>query len=298
MNKKYYNDQYLNEMFSDKNVEELNPVINAGTWTRVFAIRNFVEKILNCIDKNENVNIICLGCGLDTMYFNLKEKFANFKFYEFDLQEPTEKKIECINKSNKLKECININEAKVGKDCICSKDYCILSCDVADVDKFNQKLCDLKIDFDCFTIVISEFLFFSFNKNTVHNVLTNFKKCFKNLVLIEYDLVNCNDEFGKQMIAKFKERNIDIPGFEAFPDVESHSQRLLAAGFDKSEFVDMLDFYQNCIPKEEKDKVEKIEDYNKTEDWRQWQSHACFGYGLKLTDKYNFINDCLKLKKL
>jgi [phosphatase 2A protein]-leucine-carboxy methyltransferase len=48
------------------------PLINRGTWTRVFSVRslvnNFIEKF-----KDTKVQILSLGAGLDTNFFYYAE---------------------------------------------------------------------------------------------------------------------------------------------------------------------------------------------------------------------------------
>ena len=47
------------------------PLINRGTFTRVYSINHSVEKIIASVPKEQNINIIVLGSGYDTMFFKL-----------------------------------------------------------------------------------------------------------------------------------------------------------------------------------------------------------------------------------
>ena len=78
------------------------PIINRGTWSRVFAITSTVDKVVNSLKINiENkdqrqLQIINLGAGLDTLYFNLKDKYedqVNLKFIELDYEQIVQKKV-------------------------------------------------------------------------------------------------------------------------------------------------------------------------------------------------------------
>jgi hypothetical protein len=45
------------------------PIINRGTWARVFAIRQIISKFLLAYQNYDHVNILSLGAGYDVNYF-------------------------------------------------------------------------------------------------------------------------------------------------------------------------------------------------------------------------------------
>jgi len=66
----YFTDDY-SHLFT-KSTKKMMPLINRGTWTRVFSVRslvnNFIEKF-----KDTKVQILSLGAGLDTNFFYYAE---------------------------------------------------------------------------------------------------------------------------------------------------------------------------------------------------------------------------------
>ena len=97
------------------------PIINRGTWARVFAYRTVILRYLKA-HKDQNVNILSLGAGFDTTYFWLedvlgKEDLAELNpglitYIEVDFDEIVEKKIHMIKKSDKLMSLIYKSESE------------------------------------------------------------------------------------------------------------------------------------------------------------------------------------------
>ena len=49
------------------------PIINRGTWTRVYSIRQVLLRFLKAYGAvNQKVNIVSLGAGYDSTYFWLR----------------------------------------------------------------------------------------------------------------------------------------------------------------------------------------------------------------------------------
>jgi tRNA wybutosine-synthesizing protein 4 len=78
-------------------------MINRGTWSRVYAVSRmllkFVDFVRNFNETNNTnipVQILSLGAGFDTSFFNLKSTFPNvcFNYIEVDYQEVVVKKVE------------------------------------------------------------------------------------------------------------------------------------------------------------------------------------------------------------
>lgn len=285
------------------------PILNRGTWSRVYSILSPVQKILQSVSENNpgvNVNILSLGSGYDTSYFLLKQKFDNFKFFEFDYGEITSRKIELIKKSKLLQSVLKSAqdnsedlgfEVKANNLYSKSKDYYILECDITNYNKLNEQLCSVPdFDFTSPTIIIAECLLVYLKKETTHQMLQNFTMNFKNLVFLLYDLVGANDNFGKEMVINLLDRDIKLFGYEDVPDVGTQIDRLLKTGFTKAEVCDMLEYYVHCIPLEERKRIEHLEFVDEFEEFNLLQNHACFGYGTKLEDKFDYLNDAVKIK--
>jgi hypothetical protein len=289
-------------MVSKKNNKQLIPILNRGTWSRVYSITSSIEKVLKSVKEYNpeiDVNIINLGSGFDTLYFILQNKFDNFKYYEFDYDEIVYKKMELIKKSKTLTDVITQNkkiEIKIGKGCLTSKNYSLYECDVINYEQFNQIICSIK-DLNCSnpTIVIAECLLVYLKKDISESILVNLTSTFKNIIFLEYDLVGAHDNFGKEMVYNLLDRDIKLSGYEDTPDVMSQIKRLTKTGFKQVEVYDMLEYYEKYIDKMEKSRIEHLEFVDEYEEWKLLQSHACSGYGTKLEANYEYINTALKL---
>jgi hypothetical protein len=281
-----------------KSSKSFLPIINRGTWSRVYCITSSVQKILkelNDLDPNLKVNILNLGCGFDTFFLSLRANYDNYRYYEFDYSEIVIKKLELIKKSQKIKNLIGTYEIKSGS--LFSHFYSLLQCDCTDYQEFNKILCSISdFDFSLPTIVISECLLVYLKKDVSTQMLHNLTNNFKNLVFLEYDLIGAEDNFGKEMIINLLERDIRLYGYEDTPNIESQRERLIKSGFVTAEVCDMLTFYEKIIPKIERSKIESKEFVDELEEWNLLQGHACYGYALKLDQKYEFLSDILKFQ--
>ena len=301
--KKYHDDPFVFEMEKKKSYKTFLPIINRGTWSRVYTIYSNISKILENIQENNpdiKVNIISLGAGYDTLYFKLKQNYNNFQYIEFDYSNITYKKIELIKKSTTLKELLNLDgDSKVEKGNLLSKDYFLFECDITDNSAIDAKLCEIpNFDFTVPTIVLAECLLVYLKKETSYSILKNFTTIFKNIILLEYDLIGANDEFGKEMIHNLLEkRDIKLYGYEDVPDVHSQIERLKKTGFNQVEAYNMLEYYTNFLDINEKKRIEALEFVDEFEEWNLLQSHSCFGYGLKVEEKYSYLADIIKINK-
>lgn len=307
VSKKYYSDAFINEMEIKKINKKFLPIINRGTWSRVYAIQKNLEKLLSALYENDSdskINIINLGAGFDTMYFSIKEdlKFNNFTYIEFDYPEITNKKIEMIKRSKKLSEIIQLDEFETSNMSINitkrinskSKDYFIIDADITNYEILNEELCRIpNFDFSVPTVIISECLLVYLDKVTTYQIMHNFTTNFKNLIILVYDLIGSEDNFGKEMIFNLMERGIKLSGY--LIDADAHIERLKICGFNKVQMSDMLTYYNYNIDHKEKIRIENLEFVDEFEEWNLLQSHACYGYGTKLQENYEYLNLILKI---
>ena len=225
------------------------PLINRGTFCRVYSINSTIYKIIENIPKDQNINILVLGSGFDTLYFNLmNQKHTNITFLEFDFQE-------IINKKNKI-----IEHSKILKG-IKNDNYYLLSCDITKNTKFKETIESTipKNKIDDLTIVICECLLVYIERETTIDMLLTLKNLFPNLIIIEYDLVGANDAFGKEMIDNLQMRNIELKGFVEVPDIKSQIERLKDCKMDQVEIVDLLYVYNKMVPRDERRRIDMLE---------------------------------------
>ena len=112
----YFKDEYCSLFL--KNKRKMYPIINRGTWARVMSYRFMIQKFVNTF-KDDQIQILSLGAGYDTVYFWLHdvmgEDINRVKVVEVDYRDVTEQKIQVIKKHEQLFSKIvnNEDEAKL-----------------------------------------------------------------------------------------------------------------------------------------------------------------------------------------
>ena len=155
-----------------------------------------------------------------------------------------------------------------------------------------------KFDLNVPVFIIAECVLVYLKIDDTLNLLNFFNQKFNNIVMIEYEVINPFDEFGKKMKENLLERNCVLFGIEDTPSVESHIKRFQNTGFNQVEVYDMLSLYNKIIIKEEKIRIEKLELMDEFEEWNIIQSHYCFGIGVKYDIQYDDLGKCMKLQNL
>ena len=156
---------YLKDNFADcfvKEVVQKDITINRGYWSRTLAIQQTVRNFLTRrsdedITKRQVLN---LGCGYDTLYFNLNtekdHQYVDYSFVELDLSCVIKKKIEFIEKEEKLKAAFSGPLENINDRLLKAKNYYLGDCDLRDLEDFEQVLVNSEIDFNAPTLIFTE----------------------------------------------------------------------------------------------------------------------------------------------
>jgi tRNA wybutosine-synthesizing protein 4 len=284
----YYKDPFICYMEPGSNHKKFLPLINRGTYCRVFAINSKLHEAINNFRKldeykNSKINIIILGSGFDTTYFNLmSEGYTNIEFYEFDYKEIIDKKLKYISKAKPLLNIINKNK----------NNYHLINCDITNKKLFTETLNNIKTQENDLTIVICECLLVYIEESVTIEMISCLTDKFSNMYLLEYDLIGPDDPFGKEMVDNLKTRDIYLKGFDDVKNINDQINRLKKLNFEDINIVDMYHVYFNVLPVEERKRIEKLELMDEFEELNLLQRHACFGFASKCkNDKFkNLIN--------
>ena len=277
----YYKDPFILYMEPGSNHKKFLPLINRGTYCRVFAINTKLHELINNfrkIEKDSKINIIILGSGFDTTYFNLmSEGYSNIEVYEFDYKEIIDKKLKYISKAKPLVEIINKNK----------NNYHLINCDITNKKLFSETLNNIKIGENDLTVVICECLLVYIEENVTLEMLSCLTNKFDNLYILEYDLIGPDDPFGKEMVDNLKTRDIHLKGFNEVKNINDQENRLKKANFEDINIVDMYHIYFKVLPLEERKRIERLELMDEFEELNLLQKHACFGFASKCkNDKF------------
>lgn len=95
---------------------------------------------------------------------------------------------------------------------------------------------------------------------------------FPLLAMLDYDMVNPKDPFGKMMLQNFKLRGIPLKGmdfFSSLADIKGHYEQ---QGF-AVEIHNMRDMYYSHINQEERKRIEKLEFLDEFEEFVLMMQH-------------------------
>ena len=280
---KYYQDPFILFMEPGMNHRKFLPLINRGTYCRVFAINSKLHEILDNYKKLEEfkdskINIIVLGSGFDTTYFNLmSEGYTNIEFYEYDYKKIIDQKLQYISKFKQLSEIVKKN----------NNNYHLIDCDITNKKLFSESLNQIKSSEKDITIVICECLLVYIDRDITVDMLSSINERFDNVYILEYDLIGPDDPFGKEMVDNLRSRNIILRGFNDVKNVKDQIERLKDAKFEDVNIVDMYYVYFKLLPVEDRKRIERLELMDEFEELNLLQKHACFGYASKCkNDKF------------
>ena len=280
---KYYQDPFILFMEPGMNHRKFLPLINRGTYCRVFAINSKLHEILDNHKKLEEfkdskINIIILGSGFDTTYFNLmSEGYTNIEFYEYDYKKIIDQKLKYISKFKQLSEIVKKN----------NNNYHLIDCDITNKKLFSESLNQIKSSEKDITIVICECLLVYIDRDITVDMLSSINERFDNVYILEYDLIGPDDPFGKEMVDNLRSRNINLRGFNDVKNVKDQIERLKDAKFEDVNIVDMYYVYFKLLPVEDRKRIERLELMDEFEELNLLQKHACFGYASKCkNDKF------------
>ena len=184
VSKGYWRDAYINLFSPVSNLnqqiafEHKPPEMSRGYFARVNAMRTVVHKFLAMC--NQNCQIVNLGAGYDTLYFNLfDQNKLPVKYVEIDFQRIVTSKIRLIKSKKALAEKFHLNpnaadsttsgQFKLPTSTIFSSlnssaqqtdlitdNYCLISVDLRNLDELEKKLNQCKLDRDLPTLFIAE----------------------------------------------------------------------------------------------------------------------------------------------
>ena len=256
--KGYMKDEFIN-FFIPQNVKK-EILLNRGYWLRYWCFRKLVESFIQ--NEKEDLQIVSLGCGLDTLPFYILKKYPkkNFNYFECDLEVVTKHKISFIENNKTLEEFLKASSKnlKINGSSLNSEKYNLFPCDLNYPKKIGEVLEKNGLKKNVPTLIISECVLAYLEKNTVPLLLENLKNYFTNFAIIDYEMYNPTDGFGKVMIRNFKNRGIPLSSIDFFYSLENIKENYIKKNYDiKIETV--LDLYNTVICRDEIQRINKLE---------------------------------------
>lgn len=306
ISKGYWSDPYLQYFCGTHRLEQKLPEISRGYFARVNAIRSRVYKFMEQFD---NAQVINLGAGYDTLYFDLIDRQLNFKKYiEIDFGRIVSSKIRLIRSKRALcdkiprpdtSEFINETPESQGDFKVPSlfakpspvhpslksnseihlENYDLISADLRNPNELDSKLKTCKINFKLPTLIIAECVLVYMTLEHSSNLLKYFAENFEQAGFLNYEQCNLKDKFGDIMMANMQARECKLEGTDACSSLDSQIQRFINNGFTDTftQVITMSDFYSNKMDQAERRRIESIEFLDENELLFQLMDHYCIG---------------------
>jgi len=223
-------------------------------------VRKLIEKM---IQHGQNVQIVALGSGLDTVWFNLMDDgYAgkNFRFIELDLESVVKKKIRKIvhsKKLNSLFERINLTPTVSEHQHLFTlgSSYTLATCDLSDLHQFEKIIDEHKVDTTLPTLFYCECVLSYIDAEKVDALMSYINKVFNLAFMFDYEMYNPNDRFGQMMVKNFEMRGCPLLGIHKYPLLEDQTQRYIKSSFKRTEVFTMQQVYYECIDKADRLKI-------------------------------------------
>mmetsp|Transcript_15107 Transcript_15107/g.20848 ORF Transcript_15107/g.20848 Transcript_15107/m.20848 type:complete len:341 (-) Transcript_15107:134-1156(-) len=288
---------YLNDIFVKhfvKRRQKKPPLINRGYFSRVHAFHSLMKQFMRAF-KDKPTQIISLGCGFDTTYFQFKDQnCAPTRYIEVDFPEVTSKKSAVIERTPELRGLLDPKEEgqpifKSGG--VVSLGYSLVPGDLRNLAEMEKALHTAGFDPKVPTLILAECVLVYLEASASAALLRYCSQlCDGPAAFVLYEQINPDDAFGRQMCKNLENRGIFLPGLPAYPNLDAQKSRFLSAGWKKVEAADMHTIHHKRLDPVEIQRINKLEIFDEFEEWQLIQSHYCIAHAVQ-HDSEGLLNE-------
>ena len=267
----YFCDDFLEEMVDKR--KRRAPLINWGYYLRYKSIECTFEKAVNNLcNGGRRFQILSIGAGFDTTFFNVNQKFGShddYHFFEIDLPSNVQRKTNLIKRSEKCRKYLKRPQFQENGGII-SDNFTLFACDLANQKELQIKLEQFQFDFTAPTVILSECVITYMEENDSSSLIVFLANVLENAAFFVYEQIRPDDAFGKFMVRHFNKIGSPIKGVHKYFDVGTQCNRYLNCGWEDSEAVSLTQVLKS-ICKENKDKETELERVRKLEPFDEFE---------------------------
>eukprot|EP00828_Plagiopyla_frontata_P048846 TRINITY_DN9522_c0_g1_i3.p2 TRINITY_DN9522_c0_g1~~TRINITY_DN9522_c0_g1_i3.p2 ORF type:complete len:181 (-),score=46.08 TRINITY_DN9522_c0_g1_i3:129-671(-) len=159
------------------------------------------------------------------------------------------------------------------------------------------------LDFTQPTLIFIECVMAYIEPKSTNELFSEISKRFEFAQILDYEMFNAKDQFGKMMVKNFEIKGCPLIGIDEFESLELIKDRYKKLGFETCEIYTMLDIYNKYVNQLERQRIEKIEFLDELEEWNIMQSHyfvslaTCISEAEKEKKNFKEINEKVKINQ-
>ncbi|OZJ02825.1 hypothetical protein BZG36_04344 [Bifiguratus adelaidae] len=274
---------YLDDAFITKFMKKdarRPPIINRGTFVRTHAIDVLVEQFHEtCRSQDAHAQIVSLGAGFDTRYFNLKKRGRSFKTYvEVDLSEIVERKMAVIQQHSELTDIIG--ERQDVDSGLRGNDYVLMKGDLRHWKTVAEALSHI-LDFDSPILFLSECVLIYLNTHDSDTIVDWISQHCLHAAFVLYEQILPDDPFGQVMIDNLRQRHIELKSIWTYPTLQSQIDRFMSREWSKAFALTISEIHDRVLTPEIRTRISRLELFDEVEEWTLLGNHYCVCWATK-----------------
>lgn len=271
----YWKDPYI--QYFIRAGDRKAPEINRGYYARVQGIRVLLKQFLE-LTKCQ-CQVINLGAGFDTTYWNLKDEgLAPKSFIEVDFQGVTTKKSYYIKNRKPLLEKLSSEDEDIQFSLtdLHSAAYHVVAVDLRNLSELEAKLAACNVDKSLPTAFIAECVLVYMPTDKSDRLVKWIAENFSTSFFLNYEQVNMGDRFGQVMVDNLNSRGCSLLGVDHCRTLDTQKARFLESGWEGADAMDMLTVYKH-IPQLDVQRWTGLEALSELQ--QELFSHYCLCWG-------------------